>query len=101
MRMGLAEITQKEEENLSRPYADVKHVSQVEGWGHPLTSKILTQKCSCLKEIQGQRVEQRVKERPCRDCPIWGSIPHTNTKPRHYCQCQEVLADRSLITAVF
>ena len=24
--------------------------------------------CSCLKEIQGQRVEQRLKERPSRDC---------------------------------
>jgi hypothetical protein len=27
----------------------------------------------------------------------WGSIPYTDTKPRHYCRCQEVLADRSLI----
>jgi hypothetical protein len=32
-----------------------------------------------------------------RDCPTWGSIPYTDTKPRHYCGCQEVLADRSLI----
>ena len=27
----------------------------------------------------------------------WGSIPHADTKPRHYCRCQEVLADRILI----
>ena len=26
-----------------------------------------------------------------------GSIPYTVTKPRHYCECQEVHADRSLI----
>jgi hypothetical protein len=29
----------------------------------------LTQNCSCLKEIQGKRVEQRLKEQPSRDCP--------------------------------
>ena len=39
---------------------------------------------NCLKAIQGQRVEQRLKERPSRDCPTWGSIPHADTKPRHY-----------------
>jgi hypothetical protein len=42
-------------------------------------------------------VEQRLKERPSRDCPTWGSIPYTDTKPRHYCGCQQELADRSLI----
>jgi hypothetical protein len=31
------------------------------------------------------------------DCPIWGSTPYTVTKPRHYCGCQQVLTDRSLI----
>jgi hypothetical protein len=36
------------------------------------------------------------KERPSRDCPNWGSI-HTVNKPRHYCGCQQVLADRNLI----
>jgi hypothetical protein len=36
-------------------------------------------------------------ERPSRDCPTWGSIPYTVTKVRHYCECQEVLAKRSLI----
>jgi hypothetical protein len=30
----------------------------------PTLLKILTQNCSCLKEIHGQRVEQRLKERP-------------------------------------
>ena len=29
--------------------------------------------------------------------PTLGSIPRTVTKPRHYCGCQQVLADRSLI----
>jgi hypothetical protein len=42
----------------------------VEEWGHPSTSKISIQNCSCLKEMQGQGVEQRLKERPFRDFPI-------------------------------
>jgi hypothetical protein len=40
---------------------------------------------------------QRLKQRPSRHCPTWISIPHTDTKPRHYCRCQEVLGDKSLI----
>jgi hypothetical protein len=40
---------------------------------------------------------ERLKERPHRDCPTWGSTPYTVTKPGHYCGCWEVLADRSLI----
>jgi hypothetical protein len=28
---------------------------------------------------------QRQKERPSRDHPAWGSIPHAATKPSHYC----------------
>jgi hypothetical protein len=39
-----------------------------------------------------QSVEQRVKQGP-----TWGSIPYTDTKLRHCCECQEVFADRSLI----
>ena len=42
-------------------------------------SKIVIQKCSCLKEIQGQRMEQRLKERPSRDCLTWGSILYAAT----------------------
>jgi hypothetical protein len=49
------------------------------------------------EEIRRQSVEQRLKERPSRDYPTWESIPNTVTKARHYCGCQEVLADRSLI----
>ena len=45
----------------------------------------------------GTTVEQRRKEKPSRDCPIWGSIPYTDTKPRQNGRCQEVLANRSLI----
>ena len=32
-----------------------------------------------------------------RNCPTWVSFPHADTKPRHYCKCQEVLTGRSLI----
>jgi hypothetical protein len=49
------------------------------------------------EQIQRQSVEQTLKERPLRNCPIWESVPKTVANPRHYCGCQEVLADRSLI----
>jgi hypothetical protein len=42
-------------------------------------------------------VEQRLKERPFRDCPTWWSIPFTVAKPGSYSGCQKVLADRSLV----
>jgi hypothetical protein len=29
-----------------------------------------------------QHVEQRLKEKPSRDYPTWGSIPYTATEPR-------------------
>jgi hypothetical protein len=48
-------------------------------------------------KIQRQNVEQRMKERTFRDCPNWGYIPYTITKPRHYLGYLQVLADRSLI----
>jgi hypothetical protein len=49
------------------------------------------------EKIQRQNVEQRLKEKPSRDCPTWGSIPYSITKPRHYCGCQQELTDRNLI----
>ena len=49
------------------------------------------------EQIWRQSVEQRLKERPSRDCPTWGLISYTATKPGHCYGCQEVLADRSLI----
>jgi hypothetical protein len=41
------------------------------------------------EQIQRKR-QQKLKERPSRVCPTWGSIPYTVTKPK-------VNADRSLI----
>jgi hypothetical protein len=49
------------------------------------------------EQIWKYSVEQRLKERPSRDCPTWGFIPYTVTKTRQYCGCQEVHAERSLI----
>jgi hypothetical protein len=66
------------------------------GWGHTLISKLLTQNCSCLKEIQRESLEQRLKESLLKDCPTWELIPYTDTKPRHYCGWHELLAIRSL-----
>jgi hypothetical protein len=49
------------------------------------------------EEIWRQSVEQRLKERPFTYCPTCGFIPYIVTKPRHYCECQEMLANRSLL----
>jgi hypothetical protein len=38
-----------------------------------------------------------LKERPSRDCPTLGFILYTVTKPRHYCECQDVVDERNLI----
>ena len=62
--------------------------------GHVLISKFLTQKYSSLEKIQGQKMEQRLKEKPFTDHPTIGSILSADTKLRHYCRWQEVLADR-------
>jgi hypothetical protein len=43
------------------------------------------------EQIWRQSVEQRLKERPFRDCPTGAFIPYTDTKPQHYCGCQEML----------
>jgi hypothetical protein len=42
-------------------------------------------------------LSMKLKECSSRDCPTWGSISYTGMKPRHYCGCQQELADRSLI----
>jgi hypothetical protein len=99
LQQNLLQVRNDYFNDLSRSYTEARLTSStpVEGWGHSPISKILTQNCSCLKEIQGRRVKQRMKERPSRDCTTWGTIPHADTKPKHYCGCQEALADRSLI----
>jgi hypothetical protein len=45
----------------------------------------------------GTKYRAETEGKAIRDCPTWGSIPYTVTKPRHYSGCQVVLADRSLI----
>ena len=48
------------------------------------------------RELQRQCLELSQKEGPSRDCPTQGSTQKTTTKPRHYCRCQQELADRRL-----
>jgi hypothetical protein len=83
--MTLAEIPNKGElepiEIISVGYAR----PPIGGWNHSLISQFITQNCFCIKEIWGQNVKQRLKERLFRDCPTWGSIQYTDTKPRDYC----------------
>jgi hypothetical protein len=50
-----------------------------------------------MEGVTEKKYRSEMKERPFRDCPTWGSIPYTTTKPREYCGCQQVLAERSLI----
>jgi hypothetical protein len=65
-----------------------------QGWGkvwETFRKRILTganMKIKFRAETEG-KVIQRL---PTCEC-----IPHTVTKPRHYCGCHKVLADRSLI----
>ena len=47
-------------------------------------------------EIQRQIVEQRLKERPFRDCPNWRSIPYTVSKPIPF-----VDANKGLLTGAW
>ena len=42
----------------------------------------------CRAETEGMTIQR---------LPHLGSIPYTITKPRHYCGCQQVLAERGLI----
>ena len=75
----------------------------VKGWGHPPISKLLTQKCFCPKERQGpkkkkkKKKKQIKKKKPPRYTPTKEKITNANTKPQHYCWCQEVVADSSLV----
>jgi hypothetical protein len=67
--MTLAEMPIKEKREPVEIISRVYKKPLAKGWGHLPISKLLTQNCSCLKGMQRQRVEQRLKERPSRDCP--------------------------------
>jgi hypothetical protein len=49
------------------------------------------------EDLQRLSMEQRLEEKPSRDCPTLGSIPYSVTKLTQYCGCQEVPADKNLI----
>ena len=68
-------------------------------WGRscPSWERCSARDKSTGKQIWRQSVEQRLKERPSRDCPTWGLISYTATKPGHCYGCQEVHTERSLI----
>jgi hypothetical protein len=84
MGLALAEIPKSGEIGPEEIISIREIWSPVEGWGYSFISKFLTQNCSCLKETQEQRMEQRLKERPSRDCPTLVSIESTDNKPQHY-----------------
>ena len=95
--MTLAEIPNKLGTEPVETIYSAQARTTVEERGHPPISRFLTQNGSFLKEMQGQRMDQKLKKWPSRDCPTQGSIPSSDTNPRHYCRCQEALADRSLV----
>jgi hypothetical protein len=49
------------------------------------------------KYSQETKYGSKTEEKAIRDCLTWGFIPYTVTKPKHYCGCQELFDDRSLI----
>jgi hypothetical protein len=73
MRMTLAEMPNSRK-------IEPEKTPPVDRHGYPPISIFLTQNCSCLKETQGGKEEQRLKESPSRDCPILGPFPSTDTK---------------------
>jgi hypothetical protein len=68
--MTLAEIPNKGKREPVESRSRGKAQPLVVGWGHQTISKILAQNCSCLTEMQGQRLllGKNLKERPSRDC---------------------------------
>jgi hypothetical protein len=73
--MTLAEISNKGErepvETIWRGWA----WPLLEGWGHPPFSKNLTQNCSCLKEVQGQKGGVETEEKAIQRLPYLGIHP--------------------------
>jgi hypothetical protein len=53
--MTLAEIPNRGEIEPEEAIPSKESRLPAKGWCHPPISKILTQNCSCLKEIQGQK----------------------------------------------
>jgi hypothetical protein len=81
--------------------ASLKYIEEIKGnlkkYINTPISKFLTQSDSCLKEMYGQRVEQKLKKRPSRDCPTLG----IHILCRHQTQTpllmQEGFAERTLV----
>jgi hypothetical protein len=66
--MTLAKIPNKGEIEPVETTSCRKAWDPFEKWGHLPISKLLTQNCFCLKETQGEKIEQRMKERPPSNC---------------------------------
>lgn len=60
------------------------------------TSKIFSPELSLSKGNAGTKMEQMLKEQPETASP-WDFFPSTDTKHWHYCWCQDVLTDNSLV----
>jgi hypothetical protein len=67
--MTLAEISKKGEIQPVGTTPSRQTRLPVERSVYPYISELFTQKCSCPNERQRQKIEQRLKERPFRDCP--------------------------------
>ena len=81
--MTLAEMLNQREravETISRGYE-----WPVEGWPHPHPFSKFSPEFLLSKGNAVKRVEQKLKERPSRNCPTWGSIPYAVNNPSHYC----------------
>ena len=50
-----------------------------------------------MDRVTEKMFRAEIKRRAIQRLPHLGFIPYTITKPRHYCVCQQVLAERGLI----
>ena len=79
--MRLAEMPNKEEGNY------IQKLIKALGWGKgPLSNlHILNPELLLSKENTGTKCGAETEGKDIQDCPTLGSMPYTDTKPRHYC----------------
>jgi hypothetical protein len=81
--MRLAEMPNKEGWGTCRHHIQRLGKAPDQGMGLPPHLQILNPEGFLSKGNTGIKNEQRLKERPSRDCPTWESIPYIDTKPRN------------------
>jgi len=79
--MTLAEMPNSGEMEPEKNTSSRETGHQVEVWNHQPTFKILTQTCSCLKEMQGQKWSRDRREGHPVTSPTWDPSNEQESKP--------------------